>query len=106
MEIIGDPDDKTLRKVEQDVLVPKIMRDRAKVEKCIEVVADFEKCCKDSGFSMVYKCQTENEALKNCLTKWYRDEHFVQECTDIYLKERAEYRRTGLTKKQRQTLND
>lgn len=99
--ITGDPDDKFLRKVEKEVLIPKIMRDRAKIEKCTEVVANFEKCCKASGLAMVVKCRKENSALQECLTKWYRDETFIEECTQIYLNERSEYRRTGITKKQK-----
>lgn len=82
------------------------MRERAKKEKCTEVVGEFEKCCKDSGFSMVWKCQKQNVAMKDCLTEWYRNEQFVQECTDIYLKERSEYRRTGLTQKERQSMKN
>lgn len=35
---IGDPDDKTLRKVEEEILIPQKMRDKAKNEKCIEEV--------------------------------------------------------------------
>jgi hypothetical protein len=43
----GHPDDKSLRKVETEVLIPKIMRDRAKAEKCVPEVKAFEECCKD-----------------------------------------------------------
>lgn len=96
---LGDPNDRRLRKVELEVLIPKIMRERAKTEKCIPEVQQFEACCKDSGLFMAVKCQQENEALKDCSLKWYRDEQFKAECTEIYLEERAEFRRTGLPKK-------
>lgn len=96
---LGDPNDRRLRKVEREVLIPKIMRERAKTEKCIPEVKEFEACCKDSGLFMAVKCQQENEALKECSLKWYRDEKFKAECTEIYLEERAEFRRTGLPKK-------
>uniref|UniRef100_A0A0D9RBD5 COX assembly mitochondrial protein n=1 Tax=Chlorocebus sabaeus TaxID=60711 RepID=A0A0D9RBD5_CHLSB len=56
-----------LRHVEKDVLIPKIMREKAK-ERCSEQVQDFTKCCKNSGVLMVVKCQKENSALKECLT--------------------------------------
>lgn len=84
-----------------EVLIPKIMRDRAKTEKCTAIVADFEKCCKGAGIAMVVKCRTENTALKECLAKWYKDEDFVKECTEIYLNQRSEYRRTGIRQKDR-----
>jgi COX assembly mitochondrial protein 1 len=34
----GDPSDLSLRKVEEQVLIPKIMRERAKAEKCVDEV--------------------------------------------------------------------
>jgi COX assembly protein 1 len=51
---------------------------------------------------MVIKCRKENNELKECLTKWYKDENFWKECTEEYLNDRAEYRRTGEAKKLRQ----
>lgn len=33
---LGDPEDFTLRKIEQNVVIPKIVRERAKYEKCAE----------------------------------------------------------------------
>ncbi|XP_037024416.1 COX assembly mitochondrial protein homolog [Bradysia coprophila] len=98
---LGDPDDKQLRKVEKEILVPKIMRERAKETHCAEVVKAFETCCKANNVLMVVNCRAENDALKTCLGRWYKDASFINECTDIYLKERTEYRTSGLTKKQR-----
>uniref|UniRef100_A0A182JNW1 TOG domain-containing protein n=1 Tax=Anopheles christyi TaxID=43041 RepID=A0A182JNW1_9DIPT len=94
-----DPEDRRLRKVELEVLIPKIMRERAKTEKCIAEVKAFEDCCKGSGLFMVAKCQEQNDALKACSMEWYRNEQFKKECTEIYLAERGEFRRTGLPKK-------
>lgn len=96
---LGDPNDRRLRKVEREVLVPKIMRERAKTEKCIPEVQGFETCCKDAGLLMSMRCQKQNEALKACSLRWYQDEQFKSECTEMYLAERSEYRRTGLPKK-------
>ncbi|XP_053675384.1 COX assembly mitochondrial protein homolog [Anopheles nili] len=96
---LGDPEDRRLRKVEIEVLIPKIMRERAKKEKCTAEVQAFEECCKGSGLFMVSKCQEQNDALKACSMQWYRNDAFKKECTDIYLAERREFRRTGLPKK-------
>lgn len=98
---VGDPDDRNLRKVEREVMVPKVMRELAKTQKCPEEVAAFESCCKSNSLMMVFNCRKENETLKECQAKWYKNDQFVSECTEIYLKQRAEYRRTGLTVKQR-----
>ncbi|XP_058056932.1 COX assembly mitochondrial protein homolog [Anopheles bellator] len=96
---LGDPDDRRLRKVELEVLIPKIMRERAKAEKCTTEVKAFEACCKDAGLFMVAKCQPTNDALKACTLRWYSDEKFKRECTEIYLEERREFRQTGVPKK-------
>ncbi|XP_023410659.2 COX assembly mitochondrial protein homolog isoform X3 [Loxodonta africana] len=89
-----------LRHVEKDVLIPKIMREKAK-ERCSEQVQDFTKCCKDSGVLMVVKCRKENSALKDCLTAYYTDPAFYEECKMEYLREREEFRKTGIPAKNR-----
>lgn len=96
--VTGDPEDKTLRKVEIEVVIPKVMREKAKVEKCVKEVQEFEKCCKDSALLMVVKCRNENSILRECLTKWYQNDEFRGLCTEQYLKERSEYRATGTKK--------
>ncbi|XP_027227697.2 COX assembly mitochondrial protein homolog [Penaeus vannamei] len=101
---LGDPDDKTLRRVEIEVTIPKKMRDIARQEKCTKEVEDFTNCCKESSLAMVIKCRPFNTALWDCLGHWYNDKEFRELCTQKYLEERSEYRRTGLTKKQRNRL--
>lgn len=41
------------------------------------------------------KCRAENNIMKECLNRWYSDEDFRQECKEIYLQRRSEFRRTG-----------
>lgn len=94
----GDPKDETLRKVEVEVLIPKLIREKAKTLKCVKEVSEFEQCCKDSSLLMVVKCRDQNSALKECLGNWYRNDEFKQLCTEEYLKDRSEYRRTGIKK--------
>ncbi|XP_036049156.1 COX assembly mitochondrial protein homolog [Onychomys torridus] len=138
-----DPAEQHLRHVEKDVLIPKIMREKAR-ERCSEQVEvirkqhmaqgkrkpwnpvrslclfparlsqvplsdpflqNFTRCCKDSGILMVVKCWKENSALKDCLTAYYNDPAFYEECKLEYLKEREEFRKTGVpTKKRLQRL--
>ncbi|CAL4216942.1 unnamed protein product, partial [Meganyctiphanes norvegica] len=99
--IAGDPDDKTLRRVEIEVVIPKKMRDIAREEHCSKEVAEFTKCCHDSSYGMVIKCRPQNTKLWDCLTHWYNDEGLRERCKNEFLEERSEFRRTGLTKKQR-----
>lgn len=77
------------------------MREIARSEMCVEEVAKFSKCCKDSSLLMVALCRKENDELKKCLTNWYEDEQFKQKCTNEYLDERSEYRRTGISLKKK-----
>ncbi|XP_038625471.1 COX assembly mitochondrial protein homolog [Tachyglossus aculeatus] len=96
----GPAEDLHLRHVEKDVLIPKIMREKAK-ERCSDEVQAFTQCCKDTGFLMVVKCRKENSALKECLTSHYTDPGFYEECKTEYLKEREEFRTTGIRTKNR-----
>uniref|UniRef100_A0AAZ3RIM5 COX assembly mitochondrial protein n=1 Tax=Oncorhynchus tshawytscha TaxID=74940 RepID=A0AAZ3RIM5_ONCTS len=82
-----------LRHVETDVLIPKMMREKAK-ELCAEKVTE-------TGFLMVFKCRDQNAALKECLTVHYRDSAFFEECKQEYIKEKLEYQRTGVAAKNR-----
>lgn len=89
-----------LRHVETDVLIPKMMREKAK-DRCVEKVEAFNHCCKESGFFMVFKCREQNAALKECLTVHYRDPVFFEECKQEYIREKLEFERTGIPSKSR-----
>ncbi|XP_068791580.1 COX assembly mitochondrial protein homolog isoform X4 [Struthio camelus] len=97
-QISNEKENAKLRHVEKDVLIPQIMRERAK-ELCSDKVQAFTKCCKETGLLMVVKCRQENAALKDCLVSYYTDPAFYEECKTEYLKQRAEYRATGIKKK-------
>ncbi|KAM9852421.1 COX assembly mitochondrial protein homolog [Aulostomus maculatus] len=84
-----------LRHVEKDVLIPQMMREKAR-ERCAERVEAFSHCCKDSGFSMAWKCREENNALKECLTQHYQDPAFYELCKQEYIKQKLDYERTGI----------
>ncbi|XP_077086086.1 COX assembly mitochondrial protein homolog [Siphateles boraxobius] len=89
-----------LRHVETDVLIPKMMREKAK-ERCVQNVDAFNRCCKDAGFFMVFKCREENAAMKECLTLHYQDPAFFEECKQEYLKEKREFQETGIPARNR-----
>ncbi|XP_071502432.1 COX assembly mitochondrial protein homolog [Diadema antillarum] len=91
-------DDDYLRKVEYEVLIPKKMREKAKV-RCAEQVNAFTECCKLNGLGMVVKCREENNAMKQCITKHYQDQEFFDMCKKEYLQERSEFRKTGVRMK-------
>lgn len=39
--------------------------------------------------------------MKACMEKWFYNQDFINECTEQYLRERTEFRTTGISKKQR-----
>ncbi|XP_009074150.1 PREDICTED: COX assembly mitochondrial protein homolog, partial [Acanthisitta chloris] len=104
-DVDGAKDNSKLRHVEKDVLIPQIMRDRAK-ELCSDKVQAFTKCCQETGFLMVVKCRPENTALKDCLVGYYSDPSFYEECKTEYLKQREEYRATGIKKKRQKVTSN
>ncbi|XP_058503950.1 COX assembly mitochondrial protein homolog [Solea solea] len=96
----ANADELHLRHVEKDVLIPKMMREKAR-ERCAEKVEAFTHCCKESGFLMVLNCRQENSALKECLTLHYKDPGFFEECKQEYIKQKTEFERTGIPLKKR-----
>jgi len=98
---LGDPEDRSLRIVEKEVLIPKLMREKAKKENCLPEVEEFSKCCKDNSLLMAYYCKEQNTRMQECQAKWYKNEDFQKECRELYLKDRRDFRLTGVPKKRR-----
>lgn len=92
---LGDPDDKTLRKVERDILVLNLVRKRMHEEKCHNEAETLDKCGGEAGLLVGFKCRKERDSLLDCSKKWFYDEDFRQECVEEYLRQRTYYRRTG-----------
>ncbi|XP_054929677.2 COX assembly mitochondrial protein homolog isoform X2 [Dermacentor andersoni] len=96
---LGDPSDRRLRKVEVEVLIPQKMRNKAREEKCADLVLKFGECSKREGLMLPFMCRKENDALKACLKKWYEDPDFQHICREEYLNERSNFRETGVWRK-------
>ncbi|KAM7078621.1 COX assembly mitochondrial protein homolog [Molossus nigricans] len=93
-----------LKSILENVSLRRQFREKAR-ERCSEQVQEFTKCCQESGILMVVKCRKENSAFKECLTSYYMDPAFYEECKMEYLKKREEHRKTGIpTKKRLQKL--
>ncbi|XP_033640999.1 COX assembly mitochondrial protein homolog [Asterias rubens] len=104
-KFVWQNDETYLRTVEKEVLIPKKMRDKAKV-RCAEYVDAFTSCCREKGLLMAVQCREQNNALKNCLTNYYKDPEFFEMCKQEYLAERAEFRSTGITQKKKKLLKE
>eukprot|EP00037_Helgoeca_nana_P023344 m.241875 g.241875 ORF g.241875 m.241875 type:complete len:128 (-) comp26320_c1_seq3:1968-2351(-) len=70
-----DPAEK-LRRVEIDVLIPKMMKKRA-MEQCGDAVKAFTECCRGRTISIMWKCREVNEGLDNCLRANLTDDDFL-----------------------------
>lgn len=63
--------------------------------------------CERKNSSKCYSCNvcsTFQDENRSCLSRSYSDPSFYEECKAEYLKQREEYRATGIKKKKRQTL--
>jgi len=65
-----------LRKVELDVLVPKIMKKNA-LASCGDAMQQFADCCRGRTMSLVFYCRKENQALDDCLRANMTDADFL-----------------------------
>lgn len=97
---LGDPDDVGLRKIESEVLIPSIIRERSKELKCAVEVENFRNCCKEKGpVKMTWGCRSITNEMKDCLAHWFFEPAFQAECMEIYLKKRRRFRETGISDK-------
>lgn len=97
---LGDPNDKTLRIVEREQIIPKRMRKLVK-ELCADKEKEFYECCKRNQWTFWRYCKKERKEAADCEISYFQDPEFVQKCTEDYIVDRSEYRRTGLSHKKR-----
>ena len=118
----GDPTDRTLRHVEAEKYIPKLIREELN-KRCKAEFKELYDCIKRQGdysfYSHVTKCNVPKNALNACFEKWARDPELHEEVrgdlcdffsneiafslqvTERYLEDRALFRATGLSKGQR-----
>lgn len=51
------------------------------------------------GFMAFMTCKPPLNEMNSCLSKYYGDKDFRQECENMYLERRSNYRRTGVMEK-------
>ena len=92
---LGDPDDRKLRRVERDIIILNMVRERVRHEKCKEVGDILDKCGGEATWTVSWACRKERDDLMECSKQWFHDEGLRQECTEEFLRQRSYYRRTG-----------
>ncbi|CAD5234513.1 unnamed protein product [Bursaphelenchus xylophilus] len=95
---IGDPNDRSLRKIEADVLIPNIMNKNIEKVECRAELEELVDCMRKQGGAWGLKrCELPRDLLNECKKKKFHDPEFRHKMTEAYLDERAEARRTGKT---------
>ncbi|CAJ0575246.1 unnamed protein product, partial [Mesorhabditis spiculigera] len=98
---VGDPDDRTLRKIEADVLIPKRMNDQLERKECHPFYLKLVECFKKEGAAIgLSTCKETLNAFNRCKYERFHDPDFRAKVTEDYLAERSHYRRTGMTEKE------
>lgn len=84
-----------LRKVEKNVLIPRLMEYKINHELCHEESRIFSECAKEKGFRVVFDCKPQLKVFTECSNRYFRDEEFRKQMTEEYLAKRNKYRQTG-----------
>ncbi|KAI0983877.1 hypothetical protein GJ496_007691 [Pomphorhynchus laevis] len=91
----GDPNDRHIRKVEDAVFVAWIVRERSHRELCADSVKAFGECGAKQGIKAMFMCQPELREMNKCIKEAYKNKQFINECREIYIRDRSRYRSSG-----------
>eukprot|EP00048_Salpingoeca_helianthica_P023218 m.23064 g.23064 ORF g.23064 m.23064 type:complete len:104 (+) comp8417_c0_seq2:1252-1563(+) len=80
------------RKVEHDVIVPKMVKQAAR-EACKDMIAEFEDCCRGRFLSLVVMCRAQNNAMQECFKQHSTDKDFEVQKKIFIEKKRANLER-------------
>lgn len=106
--------DPSLRKIEKDVVIAKIMRDYAREEACVDEVKLFNECSKlyqgkpylRNAFKTTYKCKPQCKVMMECMDNVFKNEDVYYMCKKKFMRKKILFTTTGVTVKNRQTLKD
>ncbi|KAF7638716.1 COX assembly mitochondrial protein [Meloidogyne graminicola] len=112
---LGDPEDRQaifciethifrfLRKYEENVIIPDIIAKRIEKQECRETFMKFVECMRvDGALTGTHNCRPFYKEFQNCKVKKFRDPELRKEITEEFIKERSEFRKTGLDKNYRE----
>ncbi|GMR32043.1 hypothetical protein PMAYCL1PPCAC_02238, partial [Pristionchus mayeri] len=99
---LGDPEDRTLRRLEADVIITNRMNADIERVQCNPQYMDLIKCFREEGgVKGLSQCKPVLALFNACKTEKFHDTEYRERMTEEYLRERSEARRTGMTIKQR-----
>lgn len=103
---LGDPEDRTLRRIEADVVIPNRMNERIEKVECHESYMGLINCMRENGaVKGLILCKPALALFNECKSLKFHDTEFRERLTEEYLEERSKVRRTGMTERQRR-LNE
>lgn len=86
-----------LRKIEKNVLIPRLAEKKINNELCHEEKKLFSDCAKREGFKVVTNCRDPLKLYEVCSNKLWRDEQFWKQMEKEYLEKRQRYQDTGVS---------
>ena len=104
--------DPSLRRVEKDVVIPKMMKKLAKQEECVSEIEHFNQCCKKykpktlDSFLTFRRCKEESQVMMECLNNKFVDFDYYLKCKKIYMKDKKLFVLTKVGKKEREMIKD
>ncbi|KAI6205395.1 COX assembly mitochondrial protein [Aphelenchoides besseyi] len=99
---IGDPQDRSLRKIEAEVLIPNMMNKEVEKIECRSQFEGLVACMRREGGAVGLRtCTDVLEVFNKCKKEKFEDPEFRQQITNAYLDERSDVRRTGMSAKER-----
>uniref|UniRef100_A0A1I8ATE5 COX assembly mitochondrial protein n=1 Tax=Steinernema glaseri TaxID=37863 RepID=A0A1I8ATE5_9BILA len=99
---MGDPEDRSLRRIEADVIIPNRMNKQIEQVDCKDTRMSLIECLREHGAVKGFKqCKAQLAVFNECKAERFHDIAFRQKMTDDYLAERSEARRTGMTTRER-----
>jgi len=104
-------DDPTLRRVEKDVVIPKLMRDQARLVDCAEEVKIFHSCVNKykkgyERYLTFINCKPESNAMLKCMNELFVDYDYYLKCKAMFVKEKRLFDLTKMEKKDRNTIKN
>lgn len=88
-----------LRKVEKEVLIPRLAEYKINHELCREESRIFHECAKSKGLRVVFDCREYLKTFQDCSNRWFRDEEFQKQMEKEYIEKRTRFEETGQAEK-------
>ena len=81
-----------LRKIEESVIIPNLMKKKAKII-CKEYLDAFAACCHGRTISLAWSCGKETDEMRDCLEKQLAKPELFEESKEEYLSKREKFQK-------------